>query len=402
MRTLYTEGLDSEGFEQLCEEIFSAFYKAKVKRSFLFENSNTDFVVLSSDRIAVDCRHPAKSPIGRPAVEKFFLAMKSRKVREGIIVTSGRFAGTAQKHVEENDLPITLVDMEKLAAMAYKAGIKLVYKKEEPEAFTIISNSDREFREHLAKRLKQELMCSEDIGLNVTILSRNITRVPFYRINYRVDAEFEASGKIIHREKGEGYFYVSERTGKIEDGSFAKIFDMVPRMAYTPEGKEAGLLKPRKQITESLYDRVRSVHTKYIPYITGSDKPGVKTCIPSKKDITVQNIMCLFLPVSDVEYELFGKSRNIRSLESSSDDFIVVEPSRHICDICGGRFAAGGTVCVKCGNIADAKHGVKCTRCGKTLCVSCAFYVSRFLGKKEPICGACANKETGAKIKSYK
>ena len=41
MKTLYTEGLDSEGFVKLCEEIFSAFYKSKTKRSFLSDDGNT-------------------------------------------------------------------------------------------------------------------------------------------------------------------------------------------------------------------------------------------------------------------------------------------------------------------------------------------------------------------------
>jgi len=402
MKTLYTEGLDSEGFEQLCEEIFSAFYKAKTKRSFLFEDANTDFVVLSSNSIAVDCKHPAKSPIGRPAVEKFHLAMKKRKVKEGIIVTSGRFASTAQKYIDENNLPITLMDIEKLASVAYKAGIKLVYKKEGPEAFTIISNSDREFREHLAKRLKQELQCSEDIGLNLVIKRRDISHVVYYKINYRVDAEFTASNKVIHKEIGEGAFYIGERTGRIEGDDFSEIYDMAPRMAYEPEGKDAALLKPRKQITDALYERVRSMHTKYVPYMTKSNKLSTKTCTPSNKDITIQNVMCLYLPLSDVEYEMFGKARTIRSLESSSDRFTVIDPKTYACDICGGKVAKDGTVCVKCGNVVDEKHGVRCGRCGKTLCVSCSFYVSKLLGKKDPICGACANKEPGLKIKEYR
>ena len=402
MKTLYMEGLDSEGFEQLCEEIFSAFYKSKVKRSFLFEDSNTDFVVLSSNNIAVDCKHPAKSPVGRPAVEKFYLAMKKKKVKEGIIVTSGRFASTAQKHVEDNNLPITLMDVERLAAVAYKAGIKLVYKKEEPEAFTIISNSDREFREHLAKKLKKELQCSDDIGLNLAIVKRNITLIPFYKIDYRVNAEFVASGKVIHKETGEGSFYINERTCKIEGEDFMKVYDMAPRMAYTPVGKEESFLKPRKQILESLYDKVQSIHTKYIPYTTKSNKLATKTCAPSKKDITIQNIMCLYLPLSDVEYELFGKSRTVRSLESSSADFFAIEPKNLSCDICNAKIAKDGIVCVKCGSVVDEKHGVRCSRCSKTLCVNCALYVSKFLGKKEPICGACANKEPGLKVKDYR
>ena len=402
MKTLYTEDLDSEGFVKVCEEIFSAYYKSKVKRSFLFDEGGTDFVVLTGGSIAVDCKHPAKSPVGRPAVEKLFLAMKKKKVKEGIIVTTGRFASTAQKHIDENKIPVTLMDLEKLASIAHKAGIKLVYKKEEPEAFTIISNSDREFREHLAKRLKQELRCSDDIGLNIAVLKRKITLVLFYKIDYKVNAEFVVSGKVIHKEVGEGSFYINEKTGKIEGDDFVRIYDMAPRMAYTPVGKEADLLRPRKQVLDSLYDRVQSVHTKYIPYTPKPDKVVTKTCSPSKKDITIRNVMCLYLPLSDVEYELFGKAKTIRSLESSSDDFTVIEPKDHVCDICGGRTAGDGQVCVKCGSVTDAKHSACCSRCGKTLCVECSLYVSKFLGKKEPICGSCANKEPGIKIKNYK
>lgn len=399
MKTLYTEGLDSEGFVNLCEEIFSAFYKSKVKRSFLFEDENTDFVILSSNSIAVDCKHPAKSPVGRPAVEKFYLAMKKKKVKEGMIVTSGRFASTAQKYIDENNLPITLVDLEKLASFAYKAGIKLVYKKDEPEAYTILSNSDREFREHLSKKLKLDLQCSDDIGLNLVITKRDISLALFYKINYSVNAEFTASNKVIHKETGEGYYYISESTGKVQDDDFSKTYDMLPRMAYSPVGKEAELMKPSKKILDVLYDSVQSAHTKYVPYKTRSDKISMKTCAPSKKDITIQNVMCLYLPLSDVEYELFGKGRTIRSLESSTDEFTVIEPKEFTCDVCGGRIKKDGIVCVKCGSVVDEKHGVRCSRCGKTLCVNCSLYISKFLGKGEPICGSCANKESGLKIK---
>lgn len=399
MKTLYMEGLDSEAFEELCEEIFSKFYKAKIKRNFLFDDGGTDFVVLSKNEIAVDCKHPVKSAVGRPAIEKFYLAMRKKKVKEGIIVTSGRFASTAQKYIDENDLPITLMDMERLASMANKIGIKLVYKKEEPEAFTIISNSDREFREHLAKRLERDLECSESIGVGMSIVERKITFIPFYKINYRVDAEFTASNKTIHKETGEGYFYINERTGKVEDDEFVKIFDRAPRMAYDPK---VDVSKPKKGVMDSLYNQVQSKHTKYVPYMTKSNKLTTKTCTPAKKDITIQNIMCLYLPLSDVEYELFGKTRTIRSLESSSEDFIIIEPKMHKCDMCGGKVSKGGMVCVKCGNIVDDKHGVRCSRCNKTLCAECSLYVSKFLGKKDPICGTCANKEPGLKIKNYK
>jgi hypothetical protein len=398
MKTLSAEGLDSEGFVKLCEEIFSISYKSKTKRPFL-EDSSTDFVILSKNSIAVECRHPSKSPVGRPIVEKFFLAMKSKKVKEGIIVTSGHFASTAQKYVEENNLPITLMDIEKLASVAYKAGIKLVYKKEEPDAYTIIHNSDREFREHLAKRLKDELRCSDDIALNISILKRDISLVLYYRISYKVDAEFRVSDKVIHKETGEGYYYIDERTGKVGGEDFAKLYDMVPRIAYSPEGNE--IPRPGKRVMDALYDRVQREHTKYIPYVK-KDKPSTKTCSPSKKEITIQDVMCLYLPLSDVEYELFGKSRTIRSLESSTDDFSVIDSDINKCDMCGGRTSEKGVVCVKCGNVVDEKHTAECSRCGKLLCAGCSLYVSRFLGKKEPICGSCANKEPGLKIKDYK
>ena len=400
MKTLYTDGLDSDGFVNVCEEILSAFYKSKTKRSFLFEDANTDFVILSSDNIAVDCKHPAKSPIGRPAVEKFFLAMKKKKVKEGIIVTTGRFASTAQKHVDENNLPITLMDIEKLASIAYKAGIKLVYKKEEPDAFTIISNSDREFRENLSKRLKHDLKCSEDISLNLSIVKRDISFSLFYKIDYTVNAEFEASKKVIHTERGEGSYYIDEK-GRIQDDAFVKIYDMVPRMAYSPDGKTLEISKPSKQVLDSLYGKVQSIHTKYVPYMK-KDKLSTKKCEPTKKDITIQNVMCLYLPLSDVEYEMFGKKRAIRPLESGNDNFIIIEPEIYKCDVCNGKISRDGTVCVKCGNIVDDKHSAICSRCKCTMCTECSLFVSKFLGKGEPICSTCADKEPGLKIKGQK
>ena len=402
MKTLYMEGLDSEAFEELCEEIFSKFYKAKVKRNFLFGNHGTDFVILSKNEIAVDCKHPIKVAVGKPTVEKFYLAMKKKKVKEGIIVTSGRFASTAQKYIDENNLPITLMNLDRLSAMAYKVGIKLVVEKDdEPEVYTILSNSDREFRDHLSKRSSRELDCSEDIYFGMSIIKRDIQLIPFYKINYILSAEFKVSDRVIHKEKDEGYYYINERTGKVEDEEFRRIFDLAPRMAYSPKNK-AVASKPKKIVTDTLYKTVQEAHTKYVPYKTKADKLTTKKCTPARKDITIQNVMCLYLPLSDVEYELFGKTRYIRSLESNSEDFIIIEPKINKCDICNGRISGKGIMCVNCGNMCDDKHGVRCSRCNKTLCINCALYVSKFLGKKEPICGTCANKEPGLKIKSYK
>jgi hypothetical protein len=138
----------------------------------------------------------------------------------------------------------------------------------------------------------------------------------------------------------------------------------------------------------------------YVPYMKKADKPETKKCVPSKKDITITDVMCLYLPLSDVEYELFGKTRTIRSLETSTVDFSIIESSAHNCDICK-RNTAGGIVCAKCGNVACEKHGVRCSRCDKALCVECSLAVVKFL-KKEPICGQCVNKEPGLKIKEYK
>jgi hypothetical protein len=447
MKTLSMEGLDTEGFVKLCEEVFSSTYKSKVKRSFLFEDKVVDFLIINKN-IAVYCDHPSNSPIGKPGMEKIHLAMKRKKIKEGIVVTSRRFASTAQKYIDEKKLSITLMDIDMLSEVAAKAGIKIVYKKDAkkevkpepkkdvskevkkdtvkvvkpepkkdlgkevkkeivkevdtdlPNAFTIISNSDREFREHLANRLKRELHCTEDIALNLVITKRTITLVPFFKVSYYVESEFTAAKMIIHKEVGEGQFYINDRTGKIENEEFAKKYDMVPRMAYDPPGKDPEFFKPKKQAMDELYDKVQKVHTKYVPYMKKEDKTDTKKCVPSKKDITITDVMCLYLPLSDVEYELFGKPRTIRSLESSTPDFTVIESSVQKCDICG-KNTENGLICSKCKNVANEKHGVLCSRCSKTLCVECSLAVVKFL-KKEPICGACANKEPGLKIKDYK
>jgi hypothetical protein len=74
----------------------------------------------------------------------------------------------------------------------------------------------------------------------------------------------------------------------------------------------------------------------------------------------------------------------------------------HSCDICGTKIADGGAVCIKCGKVTDGKHSARCSRCEKTYCAECSLYVSKLLGRGDPICGACANKEPGLKIKEYK
>jgi len=399
MKSLYTEGIDHEGFVKICEEVLSAFYKAKTKRPYLYENENTDFLILGKDHISVLCLPPSKAPIGKPAIEKFYQEMKKRKLKEGIIATTGNFASTAQKYVEDNSIPITLMDLEKLTSIAFKAGIKLVSSKEEPEAFTIMKNSDREFREHLSKKLKNIFLCSEDISLHLSIVSRDISLVLFYKIDYSVKAEFESSKKIIHKEKGEGTYYISEKDVRIMDDHFIEVYNMVPKMAYDPKGKEADLMKPGKKILDLLYDQVIEKHTKYVPIKGKDDNITNKKCAPSKKDVTVQKVTGLFIPLSDTEYELFGRTRNIRSLETGTENFFVLEPKWLTCDVCDKKIAGDIFLCKMCGKLADDRHTAICSRCNTILCTGCSLFVSKLLGKNEPICPSCAKKEPGLKIK---
>jgi len=99
---------------------------------------------------------------------------------------------------------------------------------------------------------------------------------------------------------------------------------------------------------------------------------------------------------------MFGRKRTIKALESGTENFFVLEPKWLTCDVCDKKITGDIFVCKKCGKMADEKHTAICSRCNTILCTECSLYISKLLGKNEPICPSCANKEPGLKIKGFK
>jgi len=92
-----------------------------VKQTPMSNDFGRDLILSRNGKtIFVECKRYARDkPIGRPALQKFYAAIKTMKADSGIFVTTSEFAATAMKFAEENS--IELIDGPKLAALMMRA-----------------------------------------------------------------------------------------------------------------------------------------------------------------------------------------------------------------------------------------------------------------------------------------
>ena len=120
MKTVYLNTLSGGNFEVLCQDIFLQYYKVPVENMPLVNDKGRDLIIHSPDGdIFVECKHHPRNPIGRPVVQKLHSAMITENVSKGIIVTTGYFSKDAVNHVNINNLPIDLIDRDRLKEIAY-------------------------------------------------------------------------------------------------------------------------------------------------------------------------------------------------------------------------------------------------------------------------------------------
>ena len=104
-----------------------------------------------------------------------------------------------------------------------------------------------------------------------------------------------------------------------------------------------------------------------------------------------------------------GKKRFFKIADNGTDNFYIYKENISKCEICNKPLNKTGILCNDCGAISHDKkfwksHGFHCNNCGKSICRSCASYISKFLFFKEILCKDCIKEETknGRTIKKFK
>lgn len=413
MKTIYLNTLSGAEFEGICEKIFSAYYGVFVEKTPLVNDKGRDLIIHQNDgEVFVECKHHPNSSIGRPIVQKLHSAMITENISKGMIVTTGHFSRDAIEHVLTNQLPIELIDLEKLKEIAHKAGYMLLCSETDTQGGTIfyLSPEDEQiFQTHLASYLNKKLdSAPQSIGTLLNIKQKDSELRSAYRVDFQLHADFSTSIGLIHSENCAGSLYVLENELAVCADQLAETFSHSKFLPYTADVStplaSINRYKTINEITERAQTHIIETHTRQVTYCGKNNREYTKTCTPSKKDIFIENIVHLYLPFSFVEFMLAGRTRKISLAENQTDDFFVFNNEFLNCETCHKPIRKG-LLCNDCGSFAHVSkkktHGFNCTLCGKTICISCAAYFRKYLFLKKPVCHSCAT-EQRLKTKKYK
>ncbi|AGN25431.1 hypothetical protein A3206_03955 [Candidatus Methanomassiliicoccus intestinalis] len=414
MKTVYLNTLSGGNFEVLCQDIFLQYYKVPVENMPLVNDKGRDLIIHSPDGdIFVECKHHPHNPIGRPVVQKLHSAMITENVSKGIIVTTGYFSKDAVNHVNINNLPIDLIDRDRLKEIAYGVGYSLLLSESDDKSGSmqyIPPESGEIFKDHLSSFISRTLLSyPNSISSELAIEEKKSVLVPFYKVEYDVNATFSTSVGLIHTEKCSDTLYLRQQDLSLCDSSFSQCFPASSFKSYDPVADmtcvdQSGPAPTMNELTKTAYEYIINKHTRSVSYDGRNNQSYTKTCAPSKKDILIKDVTHVYIPYSDIEFLLHDRKRKMSLAENHTSSFFVLNENFLNCEICNSKISSG-MLCNDCGAVVHVSkkksHGLKCSFCDKTVCISCSQYFKKYLFFKKPVCSACAI-ENKLKTKRYK
>lgn len=392
------EDLDGFEFEELVADIFR---KKGFKNVVVTSRTNDggkdiimDEITSSGEviKVLVECKHH-KSGIGRPIVQKFHSAVSTLEYsgkKKGYIVSSGTFTESAIEAIQiinnqHGNFKLELIDGKKLKEIAFDLGFDL--KNGIIEA---ISNKSLSYSSEVV--VKKNTIESNFYNVNnidkdqVTIQNLDILFYPIYYLKYKIDSQFATSVGVIHKEKRDGELLISGRTAEILN---EKLVNFLLRNIDQEKEITAGnclqikldFQKNENELKNKAISEIINSHKKTVHYTGKNNIAYQKTCIPSSKDIVIQEYRTLYYPEWTVNIKAKQKTYIVKFIQSGEDTFSVKNDSI-ICQICDRKNEKDRWYCTFCGSIICKSH-LNITRFDKVkICKICSITKSFFGAKK--------------------
>lgn len=116
----YLLSLSPNEFEDAVAAMFRKLGYSVKQTPFSADRGRDAVVTKDGRKYVIECkRYGTEKSVGRPALQKFFAAMKEEKAVGGFFVTTGRFAKTAVEYAEKN--AIELIPGNHLVSMMHQA-----------------------------------------------------------------------------------------------------------------------------------------------------------------------------------------------------------------------------------------------------------------------------------------
>ncbi len=392
-------------FEEFVARLLAKLGYGKVEWVPHGADAGRDILVRSSAGLAVvECKHHPGGSIGRPVVQKLHSAVISSRGVKGIIVTTGHFSKEALAHAQILSPPIEMIDHALLADMASRAGIRLVTGRQDLRVSTYSIPSPETTWASLGSYLGSFLISHPDPP--VALLRephRTLLYGPFYIVTYDVNATFETTVGVIHREFVQGgRIALDGITGRPMDPALLQFLGAeqhVPFLGAPPEFR--GTLPIFQIDATSLRAMAKStiirMHTRKKTYTGRNNQTYVHVCEPRDREVFINDMSQAYVPFLSISLRLLKTPFEATMVQGPSGRLLPRTAQFHVCGVCRSSISDRPILCNVCGRIAHTSgvflksiHGFRCKKCGRTTCRFDGAWARRLLFFKTLICPSCA------------
>jgi hypothetical protein len=351
----------------------------------------------------IECKHHPNGSIGRPVVQKLHSAVISSRGVKGIIVTTGHFSPEALAHAQTLSPPIEMIDHALLADMASRAGIRLVTGKQDLRVSTYAIPPPETTWASLGSYLGSFLTSHPNApAALIREPNRTLHYEPFYVVTYDVNATFETTVGVIHREFVQGWrLALDGTTGTPMDPAILQFLGgetHVPFMGAHAEfrGTIPNFRIDATSVRAMAKSAIIRMHTRTKTYTGRNNQTYNHICQPPERTVFISDISQAFVPFLSVTLRLLKTPYDATVVQGPSGRILPRTARFHVCGVCKAAIHDSPILCNVCGQIAHAGgffvssiHGFRCKRCGRTTCRHDGNWTRRRLLFKALLCPPC-------------
>ena len=399
--------VDGPEFERVCKEILERLGYGRVEDVGGTGDEGRDLLVHTPrGLLVVECKHHPVSSIGRPVVQKLHSAIIMARGVGGMLITTGRFSGAAVEYarrLQRDGVTIDMIDRPILTDMARRAGLDLHLDGTRPGILTYTISEEGRLAQIVGEHLDRFVKGNPHSPSALASLgARRVDLVAAYVIRYNVDATFETSVGVVHREHiSGGHLFLNGINGAPLLPELRDFFAPLHPIDFDAS-RVSGARAPKQMfgldqvsLRKVAKNHVSTLHTRIVTYEGRNNQRYSKVCTPGERDIVLIDVRQVYLPVTNIELHLLRSTYQARVLENPAGLFKPLDQTLSLCRVCSQQIGDRRLLCNTCGAIAHQtrlwkSHSFVCRACGQTLCRRCAVYVPSLLLFRRPFCRGCA------------
>ncbi|CAI48209.1 homolog to restriction system mrr [Natronomonas pharaonis DSM 2160] len=396
--TTLLDDLSGYEFEDAVASLFRALDYEDVSVATRVADEGRDITMYDGETAyVVECKHT--DTVSRPVVQKLHSAVATYShdgPKHGMVVTSGRFTGPAEKYAKElrergDPHPIELLDGTDIRELGESVGMDLRNGRIEILCEETLPVGDPE---HVLAAVFEEIKNAPprtklpepavEVGYNPIVDIEAVTR-----------STFETGAGVIHRiNRRDRLIVEADPAGpRLAPGGVSTLTG-IESVALSDEQKRHGGEAVRFGLTESeardwtrerLCDRLETT----VAYTGDNNVTYEQTCRPSPDDVALQQVEPCYLPRVDAAVEL-GAYTHRYEYDAAGERHVPRTDGIRRCVHCetAGADAATYTYCENCGSISCGTHTKTERLESEPVCTGCAvtgefFYATKYFFDEE-------------------